>query len=189
MQTLHGIAGIDRRRRARALLRDARLCRASPTSSSRARGARARSAFLWELHVVPGHGIAGHSRRRSCCCWSPCCSLRHCRSFSSALETIATAIVLTVIAVLARGPRGSRKRVGASLGAGGGARARLRYQRRFQRAARPYRDRAHRFLRPAGIASIDGRRVDVLDRGRVHRRRHPDPRRARRRRTHFRRTR
>lgn len=118
--------------------------------------------ILWELHVVPGHGLPGILG--AVALFAAVLFAFGLPFFFVGIETIATAIVLTVIAftlvvravpqnawaqrlalVAAQGPeyvasgdyRGLRGRVGTAVS----------------------------FLRPAGIASIDGRRVDVLTEG------------------------
>ncbi len=118
--------------------------------------------ILWELHVVPGHGLPGILG--AIALLLAVLFAFGLPAFFVAIETIATAIVLTVIVfslvvravpenawahrlmlVAAQGPEyvtsadygDLRGRVGT----------------------------AASYLRPAGIASIDGRRVDVLTEG------------------------
>ncbi|HEY6486495.1 MAG TPA: NfeD family protein [Candidatus Cybelea sp.] len=118
--------------------------------------------ILWELHVVPGHGLPG-------ILGAGALLVAVLLAFGTpflfiGLETIATAIVLTVIAfsitVRAVPQNAWAHRLALSAAQGpeyvtsadfGALRGRF--------------GTATSYLRPAGIASIDGRRVDVLTAG------------------------
>ena len=118
--------------------------------------------ILWELHVVPGHGvpgILGAGALLAAVLWAFGLPF-----LFVGIETIATAIVLTVIiftlAVRAMPENAWARRLALAAAQGpeyvtsadyGGLRGRT--------------GTAVSFLRPAGIASIDGRRVDVLTEG------------------------
>lgn len=118
--------------------------------------------ILWELHVVPGHGlpgILGAGALLVAVLWAFGLPF-----LFVGIETIATAIVLTVIiftlAVRAMPENAWAQRLALAAAQGpeyvtsadfGGLRGRT--------------GTAVSFLRPAGIASIDGRRVDVLTEG------------------------
>jgi membrane-bound serine protease (ClpP class) len=118
--------------------------------------------ILWELHVVPGHGIPG-------ILGAGALLVAVLLAFGTpfifvGIETIATAIVLTVIAftlVVRAVPQNAWAHRLALAAAQGPEYV----------TSRDYRDLRGRagtavsFLRPAGIASIDGRRVDVLTEG------------------------
>lgn len=118
--------------------------------------------ILWELHVVPGHGLPGILGAGALLVailfafGTP--------FFFVGVETIATAIVLTVIVfsltvrVVPENAWAHRLALAAAQGP--------EYV-----ASADYRDLRGRsgtavsFLRPAGIASIEGQRVDVLTEG------------------------
>ncbi len=118
--------------------------------------------ILWELHVVPGHGLPG-------ILGAGALLLAVLFAFGTpfffvGIETIATAIVLTVIAftlTVRAVPQNAWARRLALVAAQGPDYV----------ASGDHRDLRGRtgtavsFLRPAGIASIDGRRVDVLTEG------------------------
>jgi membrane-bound serine protease (ClpP class) len=161
MQTLHGIAGLVGIG-ALALFFGSHVYAGFSNGLVVALAVLGLIGILWELHVVPGHGIPG--------------ILGGAALFAAALfafgtpfiflgvETIATAVVLTVIAftIFARAvPQNAwanRLALAASQGPDYVASADYR-QLRGQTGT------AASFLRPAGIAAIDGRRVDVLTEG------------------------
>ncbi len=118
--------------------------------------------ILWELHVVPGHGlpgILGAAALFVAVLWAFGLPF-----FFVGIETIATAIVLTVIAftlTVRAVPQNAWAHRLALASAQGPEYV----------ASGDYRDLRGRsgtavsYLRPAGIASIDGRRIDVLTEG------------------------
>lgn len=118
--------------------------------------------ILWELHVVPGHGvpgILGAVALLAAVLWAfglPFVFV--------GIETIATAIVLTVIAftltVRAVPENAWAHRLALAAAQGPDYVASADYG-----SLRGRSGTAVSFLRPAGIASIDGRRVDVLTEG------------------------
>jgi membrane-bound serine protease (ClpP class) len=118
--------------------------------------------ILWELHVVPGHGIPGILG--AICLLLAILFAFGLPFFFVAIETIATAIVLTVIAftlIVRQMPENAwarRLALGAAQGPDYVASADLT-------GLRGHTGTAASFLRPAGIAAIDGRRVDVLTEG------------------------
>jgi membrane-bound serine protease (ClpP class) len=118
--------------------------------------------ILWELHVVPGHGLPGVLG--AICLLLAVLFAFGLPFFFVAIETIATAIVLTVILftlatrTLPENAWAHRLALGAAQGA--------EYVTSADFTA--LNDRtgtAATYLRPAGIASIDGRRIDVLTEG------------------------
>ncbi len=119
--------------------------------------------ILWELHVVPGHGLPGILGAGALLVAALLAF--GLPFFFVGVETIATAIVLTVIAFSLAVRAMPRERLGAPAGAGRRTGPRIRDQRRPQRICAASRGTAVSYLRPAGIASIDGRRVDVLTEG------------------------
>jgi len=118
--------------------------------------------ILWELHVVPGHGIPGILG--AICLLLAVLFAFGLPFFFVAIETIATSIVLTVICftlVVRAVPEnawGRRLALSAAQGPDYVASADLSALRGRTGAAATY-------LRPAGIAAIDGRRIDVLTEG------------------------
>jgi membrane-bound serine protease (ClpP class) len=118
--------------------------------------------ILWELHVVPGHGLPGILGAGLL--FVAVLFAFGMPFFFVGIETIATAIVLTVIAftVAVRAVPQNAWAHRLALAAAQGP---------DYVASRDYRDlhgrvgTAASYLRPAGIASIDGRRVDVLTEG------------------------
>jgi membrane-bound serine protease (ClpP class) len=118
--------------------------------------------ILWELHVVPGHGlpgVLGAIALLGAVLWAfglPFVFV--------GIETIATAIVLTVIAftltVRAVPQNAWAHRLALAAAQGPDYVASADY-----RSLRGRIGTAVSFLRPAGIASIEGRRVDVLTEG------------------------
>jgi membrane-bound serine protease (ClpP class) len=118
--------------------------------------------ILWELHVVPGHGIPGILG--GVCLLLAVLFAFGLPFFFIAMETIATAIVLTVI-VFSLFVRAVPQNAWAH------RLALAAVQGPDYVTSSDYRDLRGRigvaasFLRPAGIAEIDGRRVDVLTQG------------------------
>jgi membrane-bound serine protease (ClpP class) len=118
--------------------------------------------ILWELHVVPGHGLPGILG--GICLLLAALFAFGLPFFFVAIETIATAIVLTVICftlVTRKLPENAwarRLALGAAQGADYVTSA--DHTGLFGRTGT-----AASYLRPAGIASIDGRRIDVLTEG------------------------
>jgi membrane-bound serine protease (ClpP class) len=118
--------------------------------------------ILWELHVVPGHGIPGVLG--VICLLLAALFAFGLTFFFVAIETIATAIVLTVIAftLLTRSLPENAWAKRLALGAAQGA----DYVTSADHTDLHGRTgTAASFLRPAGIAAIDGRRIDVLTEG------------------------
>jgi membrane-bound serine protease (ClpP class) len=118
--------------------------------------------ILWELHVVPGHGLPG-------ILGGVALLVAVLLAFGTpflfvGVETIATAIVLTVIAftltVRAVPQNAWAHRLALVAAQGPEYVASGDY-----RMLRGRTGTAVSYLRPAGIASIDGRRVDVLTEG------------------------
>jgi membrane-bound serine protease (ClpP class) len=118
--------------------------------------------ILWELHVVPGHGVPGVlgvTALLVAVLWAFGLPF-----IFVGIETIATAIVLTVIAftltVRAVPENAWAHRLALAAAQGPDYVASADYG-----SLRGRSGTAVSFLRPAGIASIDGRRVDVLTEG------------------------
>jgi membrane-bound serine protease (ClpP class) len=118
--------------------------------------------ILWELHVVPGHLIPG--ALGAVCLFLAVLFAFGLPFFFVAVETIATAIVLTVICftlLMRKLPENAwahRLALGAAQGS--------EYVTSADHTdLRGRTGTAVSYLRPAGIASIDGRRVDVLTEG------------------------
>lgn len=118
--------------------------------------------ILWELHVVPGHGLPGILG--AICLLVAILFAFGLPFFFVAIETIATAIVLTVICftLLARRMPENAWAHRLALGAAQGPDYVASHD---LTGLRGRTGTAASFLRPAGIASIDGRRIDVLTEG------------------------
>ena len=118
--------------------------------------------ILWELHVVPGHGLPGILG--AICLLLAILFAFGLPFFFVAIETLATAIVLTVICFtllvrkLPENAWAHRLALGAAQGPDYVASQDLT-------ALRGRTGTAASFLRPAGIAAIDGQRIDVLTEG------------------------
>jgi membrane-bound serine protease (ClpP class) len=118
--------------------------------------------ILWELHVLPGHGIPGILGAIALFC--AVLFAFGTQFFVVAIETIATAVVLTAIAfsLLVRAiPQNAwahRLALAAVQGPDYVTSADFSTLRGRTGVAASY-------LRPAGIAQIDGHRVDVLTQG------------------------
>jgi membrane-bound serine protease (ClpP class) len=161
MQTLHGIAGVIGIG-ALALFFGSHIYAGFSNGFVAVLAVLGLLGILWELHVVPGHGLPG-------ILGGAALLIAVLLAFGTpflfvGIETIATAIVLTVIAftltvrAMPQNAWANRLALAAAQGPD-------------YVASRDYRDLRGRvgaavsFLRPAGIASIDGRRVDVLTEG------------------------
>jgi membrane-bound serine protease (ClpP class) len=118
--------------------------------------------ILWELHVVPGHGLPGILGGLALV--ASVLLAFGIPFFVTAVETLSSAIILAAIgfAILTRYfPRNAwmdRFVLAAAQGPEYVASADFR-------ALRGATGTASSYLRPAGIASIDGKRVDVLTEG------------------------
>jgi membrane-bound serine protease (ClpP class) len=118
--------------------------------------------ILWELHVVPGHGLPGILG--AVMLLFAVLFAFGLPFFFVGIETVATAIILTVIAftltVRAVPENAWAHRLALMAAQGPEYVASADY-----RGLRGRTGTAASYLRPAGIASIDGRRVDVLTEG------------------------
>lgn len=161
MQTLHGIAGVIGVG-ALALFFGSHVYAGFSNAFVVALAVLGLIGVLWELHVVPGHGLPGILGAGALLV--AVLLAFGLPFFFVGIETIATAIVLTVIAftltVRAVPQNAWAHRLALMAAQGpeyvtsadyGGLRGRS--------------GTAVTYLRPAGIASIDGRRVDVLTEG------------------------
>jgi membrane-bound serine protease (ClpP class) len=161
MQTLHGIAGIIGVG-ALALFFGSHVYAGFSNGFVAVLAVLGLIGILWELHVVPGHGLPGILGVGA---------LLAAMLFAFGLpflfvgiETLATAIVLTVIAftltVRAVPQNAWAHRLALAAAQGPDYVASNDYRQLRGRSGT-----AVSYLRPAGIASIDGRRVDVLTEG------------------------
>jgi membrane-bound serine protease (ClpP class) len=118
--------------------------------------------ILWELHVVPGHGLPGILGASALLV--AVLLAFGLPFFFVGIETIATAIVLTVIGfsltVRAVPQNAWAQRLALAAAQGPEYVASADYRDLYGRSGT-----AVSYLRPAGIASIDGRRIDVLTEG------------------------
>jgi membrane-bound serine protease (ClpP class) len=118
--------------------------------------------ILWELHVVPGHGVPGILG--AICLVLAVLFAFGLQFFFVAMETLATAIVLTVICfslmvrAVPQNAWAARLALAAAQGPDYVASSDFSDLRGKEGSAVS-------FLRPAGIAEIQGRRVDVLTQG------------------------
>jgi membrane-bound serine protease (ClpP class) len=161
MQTLHGIAGIIGVG-ALALFFGTHVYAGFSNDFVVALAVVGLIGILWELHVVPGHGLPG-------ILGAGALLVAVLLAFGLpflfvGVETIATAIVLTVIGftltVRAVPQNAWAQRLALSAAQG------PEYVTSSDFGAlRGRAGTATSFLRPAGIASIDGRRIDVLTAG------------------------
>lgn len=161
MQTLHGIAGVIGIG-ALALFFGSHVYAGFSNGFVAVLAILGLLGILWELHVVPGHGIPGILG--AIALLLAVLFAFGMPFFFVGIETIATAIVLTVIAftltvrAVPQNAWAHRLALAAAQGPD-------------YVASRDYGDLRGRtgtavsYLRPAGIASIDGRRVDVLTEG------------------------
>jgi membrane-bound serine protease (ClpP class) len=161
MQTLHGIAGVIGIG-ALALFFGSHIYAGFSNGFVAVLAVLGLLGILWELHVVPGHGLPG-------ILGGVALLIAVLLAFGSpflfvGIETIATAIVLTVIAftltVRAMPQNAWAHRLALAAAQGPDYVASADY-----RDLRGRVGTAVSFLRPAGIAAIDGRRVDVLTEG------------------------
>ena len=161
MQTLHGIAGIIGVG-ALALFFGSHVYAGFSNGFVAVLAVLGLIGILWELHVVPGHGLPGILGVGA---------LLAAMLFAFGLpflfvgiETVATAIVLTVIAftltVRAVPQNAWAHRLALAAAQGPEYVASSDYRQLRGRIGT-----AVSYLRPAGIASIEGRRVDVLTEG------------------------
>jgi membrane-bound serine protease (ClpP class) len=161
MQTLHGIAGIIGVG-ALALFFGTHVYSGFSNGFVIALAVAGLFGILWELHVVPGHGLPGILGGGALLV--AVLLAFGLPFFFIGVETLATAIVLTVIAfsltVRAVPENAWAQRLALSAAQGPEYVASADY-----RALRGRVGTAASFLRPAGIASIDGRRIDVLTEG------------------------
>lgn len=161
MQTLHGIAGVIGVG-ALALFFGTHIYAGFSNGLVVALAVLGLLGILWELHVVPGHGLPGILG--AVALLVAVLLAFGLPFFFVAIEVLATAIVLTVIAfsltvrAVPQNAWAHRLALAAAQGPEyvtsgdyGDLRGRV--------------GTAASFLRPAGIASIDGRRVDVLTEG------------------------
>jgi membrane-bound serine protease (ClpP class) len=161
MQTLHGIAGIIGVG-ALALFFGSHVYAGFSNDFVVALAVIGLIGILWELHVVPGHGLPG-------ILGAGALLVAVLLAFGLpflfvGVETIATAIVLTVIGftltVRAVPQNAWAQRLALSAAQGPEYVTSADFG-----ALRGRAGTATSFLRPAGIASIDGRRIDVLTAG------------------------
>lgn len=161
MQTLHGIAGVIGIS-ALALFFGTHVYAGFSNGFVVALAIIGLIGILWELHVVPGHGLPG-------ILGAGALLVAVLLAFGLpflfvGVETIATAIVLTVIGftltVRAVPQNAWAQRLALAAAQGPEYVASTDYG-----ALRGRTGTATSFLRPAGIASIDGRRIDVLTAG------------------------
>jgi membrane-bound serine protease (ClpP class) len=161
MQTLHGIAGVVGVT-ALALFFGTHIYAGFSNGFVALLAVLGLIGILWELHVVPGHGLPG-------ILGAAALLIAMLLAFGLpflfvAIETIATAIVLTVIgfSVTVRAvPQNAWAHRLALVAAQG-----PEYVASADHAdLRGRVGTAASYLRPAGIATIDGRRVDVLTEG------------------------
>jgi membrane-bound serine protease (ClpP class) len=161
MQTMHGIAGVIGVG-AFALFFGAHIYAGFSNGVVLVLAALGILGILWELHVVPGHGLPGILGAVFLFC--AVLFAFGLPFFVVAVETVATAIVLTAIAfsLLVRAvPENAwarRLALAAVQGPEYVTSADFSTLRGKSGVAASY-------LRPAGIAQIDGRRVDVLTQG------------------------
>ncbi|HEV3194732.1 MAG TPA: NfeD family protein [Candidatus Cybelea sp.] len=118
--------------------------------------------ILWELHVVPGHGLPGILGAGALLV--AVVLAFGLPFFFVGIETIATAIVLTVI-VFTLAVRAVPENAWAHRLALAAAQGPEYVTSADHTSLRGRSGTAASYLRPAGIASIDGRRVDVLTEG------------------------
>jgi membrane-bound serine protease (ClpP class) len=161
MQTLHGIAGIIGIG-ALALFFGSHVYAGFSNDFVVALAVIGLIGILWELHVVPGHGLPG-------ILGAGALLVAVLLAFGLpflfvGVETVATAIVLTVIGftltVRAVPQNAWAQRLALSASQGPEYVTSADFG-----ALRGRAGTATSFLRPAGIASIDGRRIDVLTAG------------------------
>jgi membrane-bound serine protease (ClpP class) len=161
MQTLHGIAGAIGVT-ALALFFGSHLYAGFSNGVVVILAVLGLMGILWELHVVPGHGLPGILGAGALL--FAVLFAFGMPFFFVGIETVATAIVLTVIAfslVVRAVPQNAWAHRLALTSSQGPEYVASRDYRGLQGR----NGTAVSYLRPAGIASIDGRRVDVLTGG------------------------
>ena len=161
MQTLHGIAGAIGIG-ALALFFGSHIYAGFSNGFVAALAVLGLAGILWELHVVPGHGVPGILG--AICLLLAVLFAFGLPFFFVAIEVIATSIVLTVIgfSLTVRAVPQNAWMNRLALAAAQGP----EYVTSGDFTdLRGHSGIALSFLRPAGIASIDGRRVDVLTQG------------------------
>jgi membrane-bound serine protease (ClpP class) len=161
MQTLHGIAGTIGVA-ALALFFGAHVYAGFSNGLVIALAVLGLFGIIWELHVVPGHGVPGIL---GVAALLAAAFLAFGLPFLFvAVEVLATAIVMTVIGytlVTRATPRNAwAHRLALASAQGPEYVASPDYSELFGKIGT-----AASFLRPAGIATIDGRRIDVLTKG------------------------
>lgn len=161
MQTMHGIAGIIGVA-AFALFFGAHIYAGFSNGLVAGLALLGILGILWELHVLPGHGLPGIIGAVLLFC--AVLFSFGTQFFVVAVETIATSVVLTAIgfSLLVRAIPQNAWANRLALAAVQGP----EYVTSSDFSALRGRDGvAASYLRPAGIAQIDGRRVDVLTQG------------------------
>ncbi len=161
MQTLHGIAGLIGVS-ALALFFGTHVYAGFSNGFVLVLAVLGLVGVLWELHVVPGHGlpgILGAGALLVAVLWAFGLPF-----LFVGIETIATAVVLTVI-IFTLAVRAMPQNAWAARLALAAAQGPEYVTSADQRTLRGLTGTAATYLRPAGIASIDGRRVDVLTEG------------------------
>ncbi len=161
MQTLHGIAGAIGIA-ALALFFGTHIYAGFSNGFVAALALLGLLGILWELHVVPGHGIPGVLG--AVALLVAVLLAFGLPFFFVGIETVATAIVLTVIGFTLT-VRAVPENAWAHRLALAAAQGPEYVTSSDQSALRGRSGTAVSYLRPAGIASIDGRRVDVLTAG------------------------
>jgi membrane-bound serine protease (ClpP class) len=161
MQTLHGIAGIIGVG-ALALFFGSHVYAGFSNGFVAVLAVLGLVGILWELHVVPGHGLPGILGAGALLV--AVLFAFGMPFFFVGIETIATAIVLTVIAFTLT-VRAVPQNAWAHRLALAAAQGPEYVTSADHRDLRGRSGTAATYLRPAGIASIEGRRVDVLTEG------------------------
>lgn len=164
MQTLHGIAGIIAIA-ALALFFGAHIAAGAATAFVVVLAVIGLLGVLYELHVVPGHGIPGilggvALLASIILAFGPFGAA----AFFVALQTVATAIVLTVVLFWLATRAIPENAWIAKLTFAGAQGAEYVTSADYTSLAGKS-GIASSYLRPAGVALIDGQRVDVLTRG------------------------
>jgi membrane-bound serine protease (ClpP class) len=161
MQTLHGVAGVIGVG-ALALFFGTHIYAGFSNGLVAALAVLGLVGILWELHVVPGHGVPGILG--GIALFVAILLAFGLPFFFVAIEVIATAIVLTVIG-FSLTVRAVPQNAWAHRLALAAAQGPEYVTSRDYGDLRGRTGKAASYLRPAGIASIDGRRVDVLTEG------------------------
>jgi|HubBroStandDraft_6_1064221.scaffolds.fasta_scaffold00002_270 membrane-bound serine protease (ClpP class) len=161
MQTLHGIAGLIGVG-ALGLFFGTHVYAGFSNGFVAALAVLGLLGILWELHVVPGHGLPGILG--AVALFVAVLLAFGLPFFFVGIETIATAIVLTVI-VFTLTARAMPQNAWAQRLALAAAQGPEYVTSADHGSLRGRTGTAVSYLRPAGIASIEGRRVDVLTEG------------------------